>query len=357
MESLIIEKSEAFRRIKEELTPRINGEIGVSVQEKIECEQERAELSNRIAEIDAELARMQELPPGEEVKTEPILSTVDGLPLAVFAKNEDAAILIQCEAESIVEAAVKFERRKSELEIQSLKTMIEHGKSENESLIHENGSLRDYAARSNNEIEGWKSLIDEQREWVQQLTLERDQALLYRDNAAKQLEDMAFELEQMKIELNRNREVRALTEAERTAEQEAARQRFLDSRIKIYNPRNATELNSRERIANLAETGEEITYLAIYEKGTYVDIGSEAALAIQAMNAELNAPEVDEEAIFPETASGESTSSLDATEDQGEQREALEVEPETFEERTERRLNAIEHRLNKNEPVIIQEVA
>lgn len=319
---------------------------------------ENIERWNReIKSFEEELARLlqeaQELPPEEEVKTEPILSTVDGLPLAVFAKNEDAAILIQCEAEAIVERL-----NKANVVVVGVLNNKLHLANELElSLRQRNAELeRDYQLCADEN----KEMVEENVKLTKenhQLTNERNEALEYRNNAVQQLEDMAFELEQNRIELNRNREVRALTEAERTAEQEAARQRFLDSRIKIYNPRNADELNSRERIANLAETGEEITYLAIYEKGTYVDIGSEAALAIQAMNAELNAPEVDEEAIFPETASGESTSSLDATEDQGEQREALELEPETFEERTERRLNAIEHRLNKNEPEFIHDIA
>lgn len=306
---------------------------------------ENIERWNReIKSFEEELARLQqeaqELPPEEEVKTEPTLSTVDGLPLAVFAKNEDAAILIQCEAEAIVERLNKAHV----VVVGALNNKLHTANELELSLRQRNAELERERDAS---VDACRELAEENRIYAEcdaEIKLERDQALLYRDNAVKQLEDMAFELEQNRIELNRNREVRALTEAERTAEQEAARQRFLDSRVKIYNPRNADELNSRERIANLAETGEEITYLAIYEKGTYVDIGSEAALAIQAMNAELNAPEVELQELFQEDTSAESVSDIQQgteQEDRGSEQQAIR-ENETFEQEVRRRLTALE---------------
>lgn len=304
-------------------------------------------------EIAGLLQEAQELPPEEEVKAEPILSTVDGLPLAVFAKNEDAAILIQCEAEAIVERLNKAHV----VVVGALNNKLHTANELELSLRQRNAELERERDAS---VDACRELTEENERFTQrdaQLILECDEALKYRDNAVKQLEDMAFELEQNRIELNRNREVRALTEAERTAEQEAARQRFLDSRVKIYNPRNADELNSRERIANLAETGEEITYLAIYEKGTYVEITEDEALAIQAMNAPVEIPEVESQEEFQSEDSGEAeTEQGDQQADSGDHEQAV-GEVETFEERTERRLNAIEHRLNKNEPVVYHEVA
>lgn len=283
------------------------------IQQGVGAERE-AELQTEVDGLKEELNGLQEaqeLPPQEEVKAELILTTVDGLPLEVYTRNEDAAILIRCEVESIVERLNKAH--------EAVVGVLNN-------KLHTANELELALRQRNTELErDYKLISDEHDELVvekyelgednQQLTLERDEALKYRDNAVKQLEDMAFELEQNRIELNRNREVRALTEAERTAEQEAARQRFMDSRIKIYNPRNADELNSRERIANLAETGEEIRYLAIYEKGGYNIITEDEALAIQAMNKPIDPieiPEVDSQEIFqgedaglPETEQGD----------------------------------------------------
>lgn len=331
---------------------------GVSLERKESMEQEVLAFEEELAGLTQEVA---ELPPeGEPTEpAEPILATVDGLPLEVFTRNEDAAILIRCEVESLIENINKAHV----VVIGGLNNRLQLAYEMESVLRQRNAELeRDYEICANEN----KEMVEENVKLVQSnhdLTLERDQALLYRDNAVKQLEDMAFELEQNRIELNRNREVRVLTEAERTAEQEAARQRFLDSRIKIYNPRNADELNSRERIANLAETGEEITYLAIYEKGTYIEITEDEALAIRAMNKPIEMPEVAEEAIFPADPSTEE-SILEG--EQGiEQQNSGDNEstvsedagPESFEDEVRRRLTTLELKVNKNEPVVIHELA
>lgn len=311
-----------------------------------------------------ELERVQEVafPESEEAKPEPILATVDGLPLEVYTKSEDAAILIRCEVETVIES------------INKAHTVIVGGLN---NKLHLSAELEAVLRQRNTELErDYEICAEENKELIeeivkltqekQQITLERDEALKYRDNAAKQLEEMSFELEQNRVELNRNREVRALTEAERTAEQEAARQRFLDSRIKIYNPRNVDELNSRDRIANLAETGEEITYLAIYEKGGYNIITEEEALTIQQMNKPVEMPplvnEVNEEETFQEDTSTEGTLPTHDTENQCEQREATEVEPEELTERrqlgdTEYRLATLEQQMKEVQRQVFGEVA
>lgn len=343
------------QRIRNEINAR-NQRIsaGVSVQDKERMQREIVELEEQLRNLE----QPQELPPEEEVKAEPILATVDGLPLEVYTRNEDAAILIRCEVESIVEQINKVHT----VTVGGLNNKLRLANELEETIRRQKDELeRNYGivTTENKELEDEiRELTEENERFTQrdaQLVLERDQAFLYRDNAKAQLEDMAFELEQARIELNRNREVRALTEAERTAEQEAARQRFMDSRVKIYNPRNASELNSRERIANLAETGEEITYLAIYEKGAYFEISEDEALAIQAMNAPVEIPEVTSQEEFQGEDSGEvETEQGDQQANSGDNEPAM-GEVETFEQRTDRRLNAIEHRLNKDEPEYVYE--
>lgn len=362
--ALIKERNEHFDRITNFLTPRINGEEPCSIAEKDAFEEERKVRSGRIGAIDAELEgldvveEVRELPDQIETSVdpaEPILAMVDGLPLEVYTRNGDAAILIQCEAESIVDRL-----NKSHLVVVGGLNNKLHLANELEAALRQRNELleEDYNVK-NGECVELSEEIDKLNAENYQLKLELKEMGNYRDNAVQKLEELAFELEQNRIELNRNREVRALTEAERTAEQEAARQRFLDSRIKIYNPRNVDELNSRERIANLAETGEEITYLAIYEKGTYIEITEEAALAIQAMNAPVEAPEVEEAELFQEDPSAESPFPSNEQTDSGDNGQTVseDAEPETFEQEVRRRLTTLELKVNKNEPMLIQEVA
>lgn len=270
----------------------------------------------------------------EEVK-EVILDEIDGLPLESYTETIDGATMIRDEVGRIVEGLNKT--------ISYLKSELSLSNRSNEHL--------------NEKCDELTAANYEQATTIIQLTLERDQALLYRDNAAKQLEDMAQELETSRIELNRSREVKAYTEAERTAQAEEARQRLINSRIKIYNVQWEDDIRQVTKLCYIAETGEPHTFNYL-ERGKYTEITEEEALAIQAMNKPVEIPEVESQEEFR----SEDTSLPDIQqgteqEDSAEQREAMELEPETFEERTERRLNAIEHRLNKNEPEFVHDIA
>lgn len=312
---------------------------------------ENIEKWNReIKSFEEELAGLQqetqELPPEEEVKVEQILTEIYGEPLEYYTETFAGATLIREKVKLMIEFERSVEREKTEVY---------------KKLYQDEILLNDQAQERNRRLEqDYQNVVDSENELqieISELKLivsDRDSKL---KNATDRIVEIEQELRDALIEVNRSRQFTAKTDEEQTEQIEAAKREIAESIIEVYDTKpKEGEYPSITLVSKLAKTGEEIEY-HYFKKNKYKNIGLEAALAMQAMNAELNAPEVDEESIFPETSSGESTSSLDATEDQGEQREALELEPETFEERTERRLNAIEHRLNKNEPEFIHDIA
>lgn len=254
----------------------------------------------------------------EEVK-EVILDEIDGLPLESYTETIDGATVIRDEVGRIVEGFNKT--------ISYLKSEFSLSNRSNEHL--------------NEKCDELTAANYEQATTIIQLTLERDQALLYRDNAAKQLEDMAQELETARIELNRSREVKAYTEAERTAQAEEARQRLINSRIKIYNVQWEDEIRQVTKLCYIAETGEPHTFNYL-ERGKYTEITEEEAQAIQAMNKPVEIPEVESQEEFR----SEDTSLPDIQqgteqEDRGSEQQAIR-ENETFEQEVRRRLTALE---------------
>lgn len=238
---------------------------GVSVENRDRMEREIVELEG---ELNNELK--------EPESTEPILAEIGGIPLESYTETIDGAVLIRGAVQVIVD---RYE------------IIIKAGKVENETQIRENGNLRDYITKLNEQITDLTATDREQLATINQLTLERDDAYKVRDNAARQIEELTNELEQIRVELNKSKEFTAQTEAERTAEQEEARKRFLDSRIKIANVRWEDENNRKIKVAELADTGEELKFHYL-EHGKFTEVSQEEADAIRLMNQPIEMPEV-----------------------------------------------------------------
>lgn len=259
---------EAIRKRKEQLEQGVSLEI----RERIEGE---------IAEYEEQLKRLESTPETRET----VLLEVDGMPLESYTISEDAAIIIRCEVESLIEA----ERVITREEMRARLLLLE----EHRQLQLNNGFLETEYGELNERYSDLKKEFEEMETYYKRengrIKLERDEALKVRDNAARQLEEMAQELESAKIELRRNREAKAFTEAERSAQAEEARKRLLESRIKIYNERWENEFNRVFKLANLAETGEEIRFNYL-EHGKYLVITEEEAATIQMMNKPLEMP-------------------------------------------------------------------
>lgn len=307
MEALINEKNEALRRLESYVTPRIEGIIGCSVQERIECEEESRVLTARIAEIDAQLEgvevveEVRELPENEQ-PAEQILAVINGIPLENYTAYP---ILIRSE----VEAILGVERE-----------IAKEAHDETKRLLKiEQGLVRDLLERNGRIENDYQNVVESENKLQIDLSEANLRAVDFESKhkaATNRITELEDELREALAVVNRNKEFKALTEAERTAEAEAERQKFLDSRVKIYNPRDADEIDKRECIANLADTGEEVRYKRIYE-ASYTIITEEEALAIQAMNKPIEMPEVDEAELFQEDPSAESSLPTDEQTDSG----------------------------------------
>lgn len=366
MEALKNEMNEAHRKIAEELTPKIDGLEGCSVQAREDAIAERVSLSKRIAEIEAELAGVesQELL-FEEVtevveQVEPVLATVDGQPLETFT---DYPALIRFEVELQNEAIHNTYKPI----IADLRNKIILSNELELSLKQRNVELeKDYQVCAAENLE----LVQDNVKLTQdnhQLAIERDNAFTIRDNALTQIEELAQELENVKVELNRNRELKVQTETERSEQAEADRQKLLNSRIKIYNVTDKPEeYPSVTKVCKLAETGEDHEY-HYFHKGRYLEITEDEALAIQEMNKPVEIPELEVQSEESFQSEDESLSELQQGTEQedsginesavGENEQEAEAIAETWEQSVERRLGALEIKANKNEPEFFHEVA
>lgn len=266
-----------------------------------------------------------------EMASEPILSAVDGLPLESYTKDIDSAVLIRCEVESLIEGINKA----NDSTVAELKEKLRESEHRAQELFKRNVELDKEATES------FEECSELERQNVQ-LILERDEALKCRDNAAKEIEAMKQELEAARVEVSQSREVKAQTEAERTAEQEAARQRFLNSRIKVSNVRWEDDFKKTHKLANLADTGEEIRYHYL-EHGKYTEITAEEAEIIRAMNQPLEMPTIGaqtEESFRSEAESlSEAQPGADSADYGGE--ESAVGADETFEQWATREINAL----------------
>lgn len=331
------ERAENLRNVIADKQKLINEGVGADREQVL-----RVEIKGLQEELDS---LEQELPDTETV--EPILATINGIALENYTEYPT---LIRDEVEAIIG-------------VRDLIAKEAHDETKNKLKI-EQGLVRDLLERNGRLEKDYQEVIESESELQ---TKVGEQTLTIADleqkhkAAGNRIVELEEELREAYATINRNKEFKALTEAERTAEAEAERQRFLDSRVKIYNPRT-DEDDNRYRIAYLAETGEETRYLEIYEKGKNI-IAEDEALMIQQMSKPLPTPELEvtEEEIFPETTSGENAPSLDESEDQGEQRETMEVESETFIERrqtppdTQYRLAELEQRMKRVERQIFGE--
>lgn len=317
---------------------------GVSVADKDRMEQEILTFEEQLRTLE------QSLPETPVEPAEPILSMVDGLPLESFTRNEDSAILIRCEVEAILEMEKKWaESRIRELGQRNfeLQEIHRNNKIEKEAQTHEIGTLRELIVKLDDQIV-------ELEQTKARLTLERDEALKYRDNAAKQLEELAQELELSRIEVNKSREAKVYTEAERTTQAEEARQRLINSRIKVYNIRWEDDNRKTHKLAELAETGETIRFNYL-EHGKYTEITEDEAQAIQAMNKPIEMPEVQTEESFQgETESlPEVQQGTDSADHEYQQPAVGEVE--TFEQWATREINSLKLAVYKNNPEYVYE--
>lgn len=282
IEELQNERKEALNRITEFLTPRINGEVACTLSEKNQYEEERAQLSKRIDEIEAEIqkeqAAEQRIEEGRQAVNS-VLDNVDGIPLESLTVSSDAAIMIRAEVGSMVDELVsnqndeivritlEHEQEMDEAETKAQKTRRELAELQQayEKLLNENAVLA-----ANLEAE------ERLRQQAEERAKDAEQK---RDAAVRQLEaaqDLKEQNELLKAENERLKQGKVKTEAERTAEAEAARKRFLESRIKVVNVMWEDDLRKTHKLAERVDNGETVRFHYL-EAGKYLEVTAEEA--------------------------------------------------------------------------------
>jgi hypothetical protein len=333
VEALKKERETLLTRITDFLTPRINGEEGCSEQERIEFETERVSSSERIEEIDAELANMEPQTLPEAVIVEPTLAMVEGMPLESLTRNESAAILIRHTVDSMLKRLAEthneiVSKLENDLRIslenaEELKIDRNKFQTLSEELEVKNGELMASHHHAN---------------------IERIEAFKIKDNALSRFNELELEHEQVKSELKKLQVVRSYTEAEQTEQAERAMQAFLDSRIKVYNVRWEDEIRCTHYLAERAEDGESIRYSRL-EAGGHVEVTEAEALAIQALNKPIEMPEVESQEEFQsEDTSEVETEQGDQQEDSRSDESTLgQTEPQPTEFVTRAEFNELKH--------------
>lgn len=333
---------------------------GVGASREVELQAEVVILQQ---ELDG-LQEVAELPP-EEVENMPaeeILTNIHGERLEFYTETIAGAILIRNEVKTLIEFEQLLSKEKVDSEREKTEQYKQLYRAEQKVIADLGEKYKDLEEKHNVVVASERALLLENNEI--KLTNEDLQSKL--TNAGDRIADIEQQLKDALIENNRNRQFTAQTEEEQTAAIEAAKQEIAESIIEVYDTKpKEGEYPSVTLVSKIAKTGEEIEY-HYFKKNKYKDIGTEAALAIQAMNAPVEAPEVDEEAIFLEDTSTEE-SILEGEQgieqpDSGDNEQTVsedaeETVAETFEQRTERRLNALELKINRNDLVIQHDLA
>lgn len=155
-----------------------------------------------------------------------------------------------------------------------------------------------------NELEGRLNTVE----------FERDEALKVRDNAAAEIEGYKLALAEKDEHINKLRTeiavgAKGAVQIDHTEQLRQAKEAFLNSRIKVTNIRWADEIKQREYMAELASTGETITFNRL-EKGKYLEVSQEEASrfrAEQAQSAAEAAPTVEDTVPSTPLVTGEIT--------------------------------------------------
>jgi hypothetical protein len=342
---LVKERNEVMRRITEELTPKIDGIVGCSVQEIEEATAERVSLSNRIAQIDNELKGSE-----QAEQSLPDTTTVDAFETdGLLEQIADLRLFEAIEPEPTDgERLHEYDERRKE------HNLIIYF------LIQEKLEAQDkhYQGIIKTKDDDYLDLLGRhQKQVIYQTGLEEDIETLKTDYQNEILRAENLKQAVLTNDLNVERLQESIETLEYENEQMSETIAKLESQIESSKrTETVASTDLQERVANLkAKSKSADEFMKQYYERNNMTMP------------EVEAPELEvtEEEIFP-TPTSEDTS-LPPTEQGIEQQDSGNNEPavreieqeavaETFEERTERRLNALELKVNRNNIIINHEL-